>query len=243
MFSGTVRARDRLRFGPAGAGAGAERRTGKVTAISVFDRGPATAREQVVAGQIGKLCGLGGIQIGDSLGAGTTRHRPRLGSGPAAGGAHVLRAADAGNRGRARPAGRQGCAARRARPARRAGSADQRAAGRHPPGDPRLALRRGAERSHPGHAGRGVRPRGRVPRVDHAVHRAAVRPRRGRRVHERRRQPVPGHSRAADRAGRGRLRGAVPAGHRARARCRSRSRRRSRRRCGTRCARGCPAGR
>jgi len=63
MFSGTVRARDRLRFGTAG--------TGKVTAIRVFDRGPATAREQVVAGQIGKLSGLGGIQVGDSLGAGT----------------------------------------------------------------------------------------------------------------------------------------------------------------------------
>jgi ribosomal protection tetracycline resistance protein len=62
MFSGTVRARDRLRFGPAG--------TGKVTAIRVFDRGPATAREQVVAGQIGKLSGLGGIQVGDSLSAG-----------------------------------------------------------------------------------------------------------------------------------------------------------------------------
>ncbi len=61
MFSGTVRARDRLRFGPAG--------TGKVTAISVFDRGPATAAEQVTAGQIGTLGGLGGIQVGDTLAA------------------------------------------------------------------------------------------------------------------------------------------------------------------------------
>jgi ribosomal protection tetracycline resistance protein len=72
MFSGTVRVRDRLRFGPAGTGApgtGAAG-TGKVTGISVFDRGPATARDQVVAGQIGKLSGLGGIQIGDALGAG-----------------------------------------------------------------------------------------------------------------------------------------------------------------------------
>jgi ribosomal protection tetracycline resistance protein len=60
MFSGTVRARDRLRFGQDG--------TGKVTAISVFDRGPATAREQVTAGQIGKLSGLAGIRIGDALG-------------------------------------------------------------------------------------------------------------------------------------------------------------------------------
>ena len=79
MFSGTVRARDRLRFGPAGAGAGA--RAGQVTAISVFDRGPATAREQVAAGQIGKLCGLGGIQVGDSLGARDSTD----GTGPRAG--------------------------------------------------------------------------------------------------------------------------------------------------------------
>ena len=82
MFSGTVRARDRLRFGPAGTGAADSAATGtgaagtgaagtgKVTAISVFDRGPATTRDQVVAGQIGKLSGLGGIQIGDALGAG-----------------------------------------------------------------------------------------------------------------------------------------------------------------------------
>jgi len=66
MFSGTVRVRDRLRFGSEGVGS----EGGKVTAIRVFDRGPATAREQVVAGQIGKLSGLGGIQVGDSLGAG-----------------------------------------------------------------------------------------------------------------------------------------------------------------------------
>jgi ribosomal protection tetracycline resistance protein len=76
MFSGTVRARDRLRFGPAGVG--------KVTAIRVFDRGPATAREQVVAGQIGKLSGLGGVQVGDSLGAGNGA--VPAGGGPSAGG-------------------------------------------------------------------------------------------------------------------------------------------------------------
>jgi ribosomal protection tetracycline resistance protein len=61
LFSGTVRARERLRFGPAGAA--------KVTAISVFDRAPAAAREQVAAGQIGKLWGLGGVQVGDAVGA------------------------------------------------------------------------------------------------------------------------------------------------------------------------------
>jgi ribosomal protection tetracycline resistance protein len=61
MFSGTVRVRDRLQFGRGGAG--------KVTAISVFDRGPAVRRSCVAAGQIGKLWGLGEVQIGDALGA------------------------------------------------------------------------------------------------------------------------------------------------------------------------------
>jgi ribosomal protection tetracycline resistance protein len=60
MFSGTLRVRDRLRFGRGGAG--------KVTAISVFCRGPATPQASVAAGQIGKLWGLGDIQIGDALG-------------------------------------------------------------------------------------------------------------------------------------------------------------------------------
>jgi ribosomal protection tetracycline resistance protein len=61
MFSGTLRVRDRLRLGRDG-----ER---KVTAISVFERGPAAPRASIAAGQIGKLSGLGGIQIGDTLGA------------------------------------------------------------------------------------------------------------------------------------------------------------------------------
>ena len=65
MFSGTVRVRDPLRFG---RDSGGKARAGKVTAISVFDRGSAVRRESVTAGQIGKLWGLGGIQIGDSLG-------------------------------------------------------------------------------------------------------------------------------------------------------------------------------
>src|SRR5581483_3814528 len=68
MFSGTVRVRDRLRFGPAG--------TGKVTAISVFDRGPAPAQEQAAAGQIGELYGLGDVQVGDSLGTGNGAAAP-----------------------------------------------------------------------------------------------------------------------------------------------------------------------
>jgi ribosomal protection tetracycline resistance protein len=61
MFSGTLRLRDRLRFGRGNEG--------KVTAISVFERGSAGRRAAVAAGQIGKLWGLGGIQIGDPVGA------------------------------------------------------------------------------------------------------------------------------------------------------------------------------
>ncbi len=60
MFSGTVRARDRLRFGADLAG--------KATAVAVFDRGPAVQRPSISAGEIGKLWGLGQIQIGDHIG-------------------------------------------------------------------------------------------------------------------------------------------------------------------------------
>jgi ribosomal protection tetracycline resistance protein len=61
MFSGTLRVRDRLRSGRGGEA--------KVTAIGVFERGPAAPRASVAAGQIGKLWGLADIQIGDTLGA------------------------------------------------------------------------------------------------------------------------------------------------------------------------------
>ena len=64
MFSGTVRTRDRLRFGQ-----DAER---KVTAVSVFDRGSTVRRASVSAGEIGKLWGLGEIQIGDAVGRSRT---------------------------------------------------------------------------------------------------------------------------------------------------------------------------
>jgi ribosomal protection tetracycline resistance protein len=60
MFSGTVRARERLHFGAS--------LQDKVTALAVFDRGPATPRPFVEAGQIGKLWGLSEVQIGDSIG-------------------------------------------------------------------------------------------------------------------------------------------------------------------------------
>ena len=60
MFSGTVRTRARLVFG--------REAEGKVTAIQVFDRGSAVQRPTVVAGEIGKLWGLGEVQIGDAIG-------------------------------------------------------------------------------------------------------------------------------------------------------------------------------
>jgi ribosomal protection tetracycline resistance protein len=63
MFSGTVRVRDRLRHGD---------HQGKVTAIGVFDHGSAVQQSSVAAGQIGKLSGLGKIQVGDAIGASPT---------------------------------------------------------------------------------------------------------------------------------------------------------------------------
>jgi ribosomal protection tetracycline resistance protein len=61
MFSGTVRTRERVRFGR-----DAEE---KVTAIRVFDSGAAVQRDAVAAGEIGKLWGLGEIRIADAIGA------------------------------------------------------------------------------------------------------------------------------------------------------------------------------
>ncbi|MEV6009783.1 translation factor GTPase family protein [Streptomyces sp. NPDC051976] len=88
LFSGAVRTRERLRFGRAGAAAArdtgdggtqegeaaevsevSEVSEGKVTAISVFDRGAAVRSSAVGAGQIGMLWGLGDIRVGDALGA------------------------------------------------------------------------------------------------------------------------------------------------------------------------------
>ncbi|HEY0537656.1 MAG TPA: translation factor GTPase family protein [Actinoallomurus sp.] len=60
MYSGTVRVRDRLRFG--------QDREARVTAICVFDRGSAVPRASVGAGEIAKLWGLGDVRIGDPLG-------------------------------------------------------------------------------------------------------------------------------------------------------------------------------
>jgi ribosomal protection tetracycline resistance protein len=60
MFSGTMRTRDRVRFGRDG-----ER---KVTAIDVFGDGSNVRRPSVSAGEIGKLWGLAEIQVGDAVG-------------------------------------------------------------------------------------------------------------------------------------------------------------------------------
>jgi ribosomal protection tetracycline resistance protein len=60
LFSGTLRTRDRLRLGQEKA---------KVTAIQVFNRGSAAPGEALAAGQIGKVWGLGGVRIGDPIGA------------------------------------------------------------------------------------------------------------------------------------------------------------------------------
>jgi len=60
MFSGTVRLRDRLRFGAD--------REGRVIALAVIDRGPAAARPSVTAREIAKVWGLAEIQIGDWIG-------------------------------------------------------------------------------------------------------------------------------------------------------------------------------
>src|SRR5919108_1655308 len=60
IFSGTLRTRDRVELG--------RRDEGKVTAISVFDRGSAERRSQASAGEIAKLSGLSEAQIGDAIG-------------------------------------------------------------------------------------------------------------------------------------------------------------------------------
>ena len=60
MVSGMVATRDRLPFGR-----GLE---GKITAITVFERGPAVQRPSVSAGAVAKLWGLSEIQVGDRIG-------------------------------------------------------------------------------------------------------------------------------------------------------------------------------
>jgi ribosomal protection tetracycline resistance protein len=67
MFSGTIRTRDRLCFGGEGDGRHVAR-GGKVTAISVFDRGTGVRRPSAGAGEIARLWGLADVRIGDTIG-------------------------------------------------------------------------------------------------------------------------------------------------------------------------------
>ncbi len=60
IFSGTIRVRDRLSFG-----GGLEN---KVTAVAVFESGPAVQRAAVSAGEVAKLWGLADVQVGDRVG-------------------------------------------------------------------------------------------------------------------------------------------------------------------------------
>jgi len=60
MFSGTIRTRDRLKFGPT--------REDKVTAVAVFEHGPSAQRPSVSAGAVAKLWGLQEVKIGDRIG-------------------------------------------------------------------------------------------------------------------------------------------------------------------------------
>ena len=65
VFSGRLAVRDRVPFCRGGDDGDGD---GKVTAISVFADGTAVRRESVTAGQIARLSGLAGIQVGDMIG-------------------------------------------------------------------------------------------------------------------------------------------------------------------------------
>ena len=60
LFAGTISVRERLQLGD-----GLE---DKVTALAVFERGPAVRRASVAAGAVAKLWGLAGARIGDAIG-------------------------------------------------------------------------------------------------------------------------------------------------------------------------------
>jgi len=68
VFSGTVNTRDRVRFGRDG--------DAKVTALKVFDDGIDVQRPSVSAGEIAKVWGLAGVQIGDTIGDSADRAMP-----------------------------------------------------------------------------------------------------------------------------------------------------------------------
>ena len=61
LFSGTLRVRDRVRYGREG-------RDGKVTALTVFAPGGAVRRPSAPAGEIARVSGLPEAQVGDPIG-------------------------------------------------------------------------------------------------------------------------------------------------------------------------------
>ncbi|HEY2315719.1 MAG TPA: translation factor GTPase family protein [Streptosporangiaceae bacterium] len=70
MFTGTLRARE-----PVPYGCGSD---GKITALSVLSGGPAVPSPAVTAGQIAKICGLPGVQVGDPIGPAAAAARQHL---------------------------------------------------------------------------------------------------------------------------------------------------------------------
>ncbi|PKW11666.1 ribosomal protection tetracycline resistance protein [Streptomyces sp. 1222.5] len=86
LHTGTLSVRDRVPVGADGDRPGharptpapratATRKDGRVTAISVFDRGTDVRRDSAGAGRIVKVWGLGGVRIGDALGVPTAAYR------------------------------------------------------------------------------------------------------------------------------------------------------------------------
>ncbi|CAM5615255.1 MULTISPECIES: translation factor GTPase family protein [Streptomyces] len=73
LFSGTLRVRDRIPFGPPVRENGT-RAEGRVTAVSVFDGGTDTRADEVPASRIARLWGLTDVRIGDALGTPRTAH-------------------------------------------------------------------------------------------------------------------------------------------------------------------------
>ena len=66
MFDGRLRIRDRVLATREPGGNGGNR--DKVTALQVFDGGPATTAEEVTAGQIARVWGLASARVGDPIG-------------------------------------------------------------------------------------------------------------------------------------------------------------------------------
>lgn len=73
VYSGTLRVRDRVRFGQGDDSP----REGRVTSIAVFEPGGARVHDEVSAGSIAQLRGLAGIRIGDVIGEAGERIRER----------------------------------------------------------------------------------------------------------------------------------------------------------------------